>query len=113
MPDPKSSNSKGLPTLAVELKDLVVTYAKQETIEPIKGLGRFIAFGVAGSLLLANGLLLLALALLRLLQTELADTFDGNWSFAPYLITLIFCAVLAGLAARAIGAAKNRKDARS
>lgn len=111
MPDQKSS-SKGLPTLAVELKDLVVTYAKQETIEPIKGLGRFIAFGVAGSLLLANGLLLLMLAVLRALQTELADTFDGNWSFAPYLITLIACIVVAALAARAIGASK-RKGARS
>lgn len=111
MPDQKSS-SKGLPTLAVELKDLVVTYAKQETIEPIKGLGRFIAFGVAGSLLLANGLLLLILAILRVLQTELDTTFDGNWSFAPYLITLVICAVVAGLAARAIGASK-RKGARS
>ncbi len=112
MPEEKFS-TKGLPTLAVELKDLVVTYAKQETIEPIKGLGRFLAFGVAGSLLLANGLILLMLAVLRVLQTELADTFDGNWSFAPYLITLIACIVVAALAARAIGAAKNRKGAHS
>ena len=112
MPDQQSS-PKGLPTLAVELKDLVVTYAKQETIEPIKGLGRFLAFGVAGSLLLANGLLLLMLAVLRVLQTELDDTFDGNWSFAPYLITLIACALIAGISARGIGASKRRKGARS
>ncbi len=107
-----SSGNKGLPTLAIELKDLVVAYAKQETIQPIKGLARFIIFGVAGSLLLANGLLLLVLALLRGLQTELADTFDGNLSFAPYLITLVVCAVLAVLAARAIGAARRRAGAR-
>lgn len=112
MPDQQTS-PKGLPTLAVELKDLVVTYAKQETIVPIKGLGRFISFGVAGSLLLANGLLLLMLAILRVLQTELDDTFDGNWSFAPYLITLIACGVIAGLSARAIGASKRRKGVRS
>ena len=112
MPDQKSS-PKGLPTLAVEFKDLVVTYAKQETIVPIKGLGRFIAFGVAGSVLLANGLLLLMLAILRVLQTELDDTFDGNWSFAPYLITLIACGVITGLSARAIGASKRRKGVRS
>lgn len=111
MPGP-SSSSKGLPTLAVELKDLVVAYAKQETLEPIKGLGRFIAFGVAGSFLLATGLVLLVLALLRALQTELNDTFDGNWSFAPYLITLIACVVVLALAARAIGAAKRRTGGR-
>lgn len=112
MPGP-SSSSKGIPTLAVELKDLVVAYAKQETLEPIKGLGRFIAFGVAGSLLLATGLVLLVLALLRGLQTELADTFDGNWSFAPYLITLIACIIVLALAARAIGAAKRRTGGRT
>lgn len=112
MPGP-SSSSKGIPTLAVELKDLVVAYAKQETLEPIKGLGRFIAFGVAGSILLATGLVLLVLALLRGLQTELADTFDGNWSFAPYLITLVACVVVLALSARAIGAAKRRTGGRS
>jgi hypothetical protein len=107
-PSPKS-----LPTLAVELKDLVVTYAKQETLEPIKGLGRFIAFGVAGSLLLAFGLVLLTLAVLRVLQEELPETFDGNWSFAPYLIAFVFCIVVVALAARGVGAAKRRKEARS
>jgi predicted cobalt transporter CbtA len=105
-------NSKSLPTLAVELKDLVVAYAKQETLEPIKGLGRFIAFGVAGSLLVAVGLVLLVLAVVRVLQEELSDTFDGNWSFAPYLIALVFCIVASVLAARGIGAAKRRKEAR-
>ncbi len=110
---PSPNQPKGLPTLAVELKDLVVAYAKQETLEPIKGLGRFVAFGVAGSLLLAVGSVLLVLALFRGLQTELPEVFDGNWSFAPYLITLLACAVAMGLSARAIGAAKRRKDTRS
>lgn len=109
MPD----NSKSLPTLAVELKDLVVAYAKQETLDPIKGLGRFIAFGVAGSLLVATGLLLLTLALIRVLQEELPDVFDGNLSFGPYLIALVFCIVVSVLAVRGIGAAKRRKEARS
>ena len=109
MPD----NSKSLPTLAVELKDLVVVYAKQETLEPIKGLGRFIAFGVAGSLLVALGLVLLVLAVVRVLQEELADTFDGNWSFGPYAIAFVFCIIVLALAARGIGAAKRRREARS
>ena len=100
------TEQKSLPTLAVELKDLVVAYAKQETIEPIKGLGRFIAFGMAGSLLLSVGLVLLVLGLLRALQTETGDVFDGNFTWAPYLITLVVCGVVAGLAARAIGKKK-------
>ncbi len=106
------TKSKGLPALAVELKDLVVAYAKQETVDPIKGLGRFLAFGVLGSLVLANGLVLLVLGLLRVLQTETGDAFDGNFSFAPYLVTLVVCAVVAGLSARAIGAPKRRRSSR-
>ena len=112
MPESRN-NPKSLPTLAVELKDLVVTYAKQETLEPIKGLGRFIGFGVAGSLLVALGLVLLVLAVIRVLQEELPEVFDGNWSFAPYVIALVFCIVVSVLAARGISAAKRRREARS
>ena len=104
------SKQKSLPTLAVELKELVVTYAREQTIEPIKGLGRFVAWGLAGSTVLALGLVLLVLALLRVLQTELDTVFDGNWSFAPYVITLVVCVVVAGMAAKAIGSARRRRD---
>ena len=100
--------TKSLPTLGVELKDLVIAYAKQETIVPIKNLGRFIAFGIAGSVFVAMGVLLLVLAALRALQTEAATTFDGDWSFAPYIITLVLCVLVAALAGWAVGAAKRR-----
>lgn len=93
MPDQLTSD-KSLPTLAAELWDLVRAYAKQETIEPVKGIGRFVAFGVAGSVAIATGLCLLALGLLRLLQRETDDVFDGNWTFAPYLITVVVAGVL-------------------
>lgn len=105
---PDNSANKGLPTLAVELKELVVAYAKQETIEPLKSLGRFVALGVGGSILLAAGLLLLVLSALRALQTETGDRFTGDWSFAPYLITFAGCVVVTVLSVRAIGAAKRR-----
>ncbi len=83
-----------LPAQAAQLWDLVRAYAKQETIEPIKGLGRYAAMGVAGSLFLAIGLVLLTLGGLRALQTETGDTFSGSWSWAPYLITLVGTAVV-------------------
>ena len=89
--DPSESS---LPAQAAQLWDLVRAYAKQETIEPIKGLGRYAAMGVAGSMFLAIGLLLLTLGGLRALQTETGDTFDGSWSWAPYLITLVGTAVV-------------------
>ena len=66
---------------------MVVAYAKQETLGPLRGLGRFVALGVSGSILVAVGLVLLLLGLLRALQTETGSTFEGNLSWAPYLIT--------------------------
>ena len=38
------------------------------------------------------------LALLRVLQTEAAETFDGNWSWVPYAITLVPGALVGALA---------------
>lgn len=98
----KRGEDTSLPGLATDLWDLVRAYAKQETIEPIKGIGRFVAFGLAGSLLLGIGAVLLALAVLRALQGETGSALDGNWSFAPYLLTLAVCAGVIGAAVAAM-----------
>lgn len=66
-----SGRGKGLGGLRQEGGEafqLVVDYVKQETLDPVKGLGRFILFGVAGSVALSIGLAVLAVGLLRLLQ---------------------------------------------
>lgn len=81
---------------------MTVAYARQETIDPIKGLGRFIVFGIGGSLLLGIGVVLLTLGGLRALQTETSTTFSGNWSWAPYGIAVVLLVGLAGLTVRAI-----------
>ncbi len=99
---------KSLPTMAGELWELVVAYAKQQTVDPLGRLGRFLRFGVPGALLTGVGLVLLATAGLRALQTETGDTFDGRRSWMPYLILLIASGLVALLAARAIGANKRR-----
>jgi Putative Actinobacterial Holin-X, holin superfamily III len=85
-----------------ETARLVIDYVKQETLDPIKGLGRFVLFGVAGGVALAIGLVILAVALLRLLQGETNGTFDGNWSWAPYLICTIVVVAVAAAAVAAI-----------
>jgi putative superfamily III holin-X len=81
-----------------ELWELVVAYFRQETVDPVRNLGRFVLFGIAGSLVLGIGLVLLVLAALRLLQNETGSSFQGNLSWIPYLITLVACLVLAGAA---------------
>lgn len=99
---------KSLPTLVTELWDLVRAYAKQETVEPLKGIGRWLAYGVAGSLFLGAGLVLLGVGGLRALQTETGTTFQESWSWAPYLITLAGLAILIALAVK-VGMKKRTK----
>ena len=90
--------------------ELLKAYARQETIDPLKGVARYLAFGVAGSALLAIGLLLLLLAGLRALQTETGSTFTGNWSWAPYFITLVAGAAVAVLMASRISKGAARRE---
>ena len=69
--------------------EFVKTYAKQETVGPLKGAGRWIAFGAAGALALGLGLFLLLLGLLRFVQSEWASVAEGGSSWFPYVIVLV------------------------
>lgn len=82
------TSNKTVPQMVAELWELTRDYARQETIDPLKGLGRYLAYGLTGGLLVSIGLVLLLLSLLRVLQTQTDTTFTGNWSWAPYLIVL-------------------------
>lgn len=82
-----------------DVVDYVKAYAKQETVGPLKGAGRWIAYGAAGSISLAIGLSLLLLGLLRLLQSETDLGASRYWSWVPYLIVLVVCILLIALAA--------------
>lgn len=68
--------------------EMVVGYIKQETLSPLKALGRFVAYGIVGSLFLSFGLVLLLIAELRALQTA-TGFFGGNLSWIPYLIVVL------------------------
>jgi len=92
----------GLKSSGSEALQLVIDYVKQETLTPLKGLGRYIVFGVAGSVALAIGLVILSVAFLRLLQGETGSTFSGNWSWAPYLICTVVVVGVAAIAVKAI-----------
>ena len=95
-----------------ELKDLVVAYAKQETTDPLKSLGRYIGYGLAGAVLMGTGIGFLAMGLLRALQENRGWLFHGNWSWVPYAIVVIALVTVAALV-WATQSRLNRKTKRS
>ena len=73
--------------LRAEISELVAmlrAYVVQETVGPLRGLGRYLLFGLAGAVAISVSIVLAALALIRVLQTE-TDVFGANWSFVPHL----------------------------
>lgn len=101
-----------LPQLITELRELVVAYVKQQTLIPLKQLGRYVGFGLLGSLLFGFGVVFLALSGLRALQTETGSTFTGDWSWVPYVIMIFVLAVGGALVWLLRTAASAEKEAR-
>lgn len=92
------SDADGLRQTGGDAVQIVIDYVKQETLVPLKGLGRYVGLGVLGSLSLCVGAILLLVSLLRLLQTETATTFTGNLSWLPYLIVSLLAVAVVALA---------------
>ena len=92
----------GLRSTGSETVQLIIDYVKQETLDPLKGLGRYVLFGVAGSVALAIGLVILSVAFLRLLQGETGTAFTGNLSWVPYLICAVVVVAVAAVAVWAV-----------
>lgn len=108
----KSNRGGGLPGDAQEVLQLVLEYAKQETIGPLRGLARFALWGIAGSVALSAGIVLLLVGLLRALQTETGSAFHGDRSWLPYVITLVVAVLVAASAAMAIPRGAARRSGR-
>jgi hypothetical protein len=109
---PETSEDQALPALVSELKDLVLRYLRQETLEPIRDLGRFVVFGVVGSAVLITGLSLLLIGLLRGLQEETGTTFTGNLTWVPYGICAVTGLAVAGLAAATVTRGRGKSQAK-
>jgi len=95
----KGAGRGGIAAGGSEFVELVVAYAKQETLGPLRGLARFVGFAAGATILWSVGSLLLLLALLRLLQTETGSAFEGNLSWLPYVITAVAALAILGLSA--------------
>ncbi len=79
---------------ATQVFNLIKDYARQELLQPLTEIPRWLALGLAGTMALIVGLLLVLLSLLRALQTETGTVFAGNLSWIPYVISIAALAVL-------------------
>jgi sugar phosphate permease len=86
-----------------ELLALVVAYAKQETVDPLKSLLRFVLWGVIGAVCMGIGGFLIVLAAIRALQFEAAPHLNGDLSWVPYLAGMAVAAIGVVLAVSRIG----------
>jgi len=104
-------DDKDISTVVSELWDLIVRYAKQETLDPLRDLGRYLKWGLAGTVLLTIGIPLLALGGLRAMQEELGPShLSGNLSWVPYVTVILGGTVIAAFLVRGIMADKRRAD---
>ncbi len=106
---PDDVRGRSFGTLVDEFVSLTVAYFKQETLDPIKLLGRFIALGIAGALLLALGGGFLALAAIRAIQAEGGRHLSGSLTFIPYFGGFIVAGVGTGWAVLRITRSTGRR----
>ena len=90
-----------------ELWRLLVAYARQETVDPLRSLGRSLGWGLLGAVLMGAATVFGALAVLRLLQSE-TSVFDDTLSWLPYLLVGLLMVLVAGLALWGISRAADR-----
>jgi Putative Actinobacterial Holin-X, holin superfamily III len=92
-----------------ELRGIAIRYIKEETIQPIKDLGRFVLWGSLGSLFVGFGAVLLLIGSLRYLQWQF-PVLDGTLSWLPYLIVAVLSLIVMALTAWRVvsGTAKRR-----
>ena len=93
-PSPTSTSSGGENQSLGEVIEFVKTYAKQETLGPLKGAGSWLGFGVAGAFALSLGLFLVLLGVLRMVQTEFDRSASGAMSWLAYFITFVVALLL-------------------
>jgi uncharacterized membrane protein len=90
---------------------LVKDYARQETIGPLRGAGKWLALGAAGAILLGFATALLVLGVLRLLQTEFHTSFRGQWThIIPYVIAAVVAVAVIGVSVTRIGKKSLQKE---
>ena len=91
-----------------EIRDIAVRYIKDETLQPVKDMGRFAAFGALGSLFVGFGTVLILLGVLRFLQEQF-PVLDGSLSWIPYLTVVVLAAAVIGLTVWRIASGTSKR----
>jgi hypothetical protein len=93
-----------------DVKTLLIRYLKEETVDPIKSVGRFALFGTIGSLFVGLGVVFFLIGALRYLQWQF-HVLDGSLSWIPYLaIVVVGLAVIALVVSRISSGASRRRS---
>ena len=85
----RKADDEGLGAHLNELLTLIVAYAKQETVVPLRNLGRYIGWGVAGAILFATGGAMLTFTAVRVVQFETGRHLHGDLTWVPYLAGVV------------------------
>jgi flagellar biosynthesis protein FliQ len=92
-----------------QVRDLFVRYLKEQTVQPLKELGRFVAYGVLGSIFVAFGVVVGLVGLLRMFQA-LFPVLDGSLSWIPYLIVVALALLVAAVVVQRIFSGAPRRS---
>jgi hypothetical protein len=96
--DVAKPNDGSVRDVGADLVRMVMAYAKQETVDPLRSLLRFVVWGLAGAVLLAIGGVLICLACVRALETELRPHLNGDLTWVPYCGAIVIALAAVGLA---------------
>ncbi len=91
----------GLRAEVAETVNMLRAYVVQETVGPLRGLGRYVLLGLIGAVGVSIAVVLASLAAMRVLQAE-TNLFNANWSFVPYLAGIAILVLAIALLIRAI-----------
>ena len=90
----------------IDLIQLIKKYVRQQTLDPLRSIGRTLIYGTLGAAMLGVGSVLLALGVMRLLQS--GEAIGGRqWSFFPYFGAAALLLILSILAVRFIRRSKT------
>lgn len=94
-----------------QLLDETKSYFIAQTLAPLKGMARTLAFGLLGAIFAGIGVVFCLIGVLRVLQTEVGNTFAGTWTFVPY-VAVALSGILISAVVALLGFRRYRKQVR-